>query len=587
MCVRACVCTRCQAKLERLGFSPEEEEALTTQRGALATEVDALSDKCDNLEASLSARLRFDYDAAAVDRACRGRAGAGAGAGAKGDRVKGVVAKLITVKDTAAATALEVSAGDKLYQVVVDTEVTGKALLQKGKLRRRVTVIPLNKIRRSTLRDSQIEAARRVSRGAAVPALSLVGYTDEVEAAMEYVFGRAFVCPDSDTAQAVTFHKDVRARTVTLDGDMFDPSGTLSGGSRRQAGAVLVKLQELTAAREALGAKKEQLAALDRRIAGLEAASAQFTKLSGEADIQRHKVELLRGEVAASQHQQLVDELAAVEAQLEAATQGVDACLAAAEEARAAVARIEDDMRNVEERRQRAIKEVDAKVRTPAAQLPRRSPPTPAPSLRVSFLGVVQIAVAKKAATKAAAKATKLEQKAEETEMELESTKAEREALFGQIAAASTTVERLASEVATLEARVAEMRTKYEAARAELEEQRQAVAACDTELKALMAAKTKATKAATAAELKARKVEHDIARMRQDKSSSRTTVERMLKKHPWIETERQCVGGWRVACEKRERSPLPPAWLVLLGSSARHTPTTTSTRGTASRRCAA
>ena len=379
MCVRACVCTRCQAKLERLGFSPEEEEALTTQRGALATEVDALSDKCDNLEASLSARLRFDYDAAAVDRACRGRAGAGAGAGAKGDRVKGVVAKLITVKDTAAATALEVSAGDKLYQVVVDTEVTGKALLQKGKLRRRVTVIPLNKIRRSTLRDSQIEAARRVSRGAAVPALSLVGYTDEVEAAMEYVFGRAFVCPDSDTAQAVTFHKDVRARTVTLDGDMFDPSGTLSGGSRRQAGAVLVKLQELTAAREALGAKKEQLAALDRRIAGLEAASAQFTKLSGEADIQRHKVELLRGEVAASQHQQLVDELAAVEAQLEAATQGVDACLAAAEEARAAVARIEDDMRNVEERRQRAIKEVDAKVRTPTAQLPRRSPPTPAP----------------------------------------------------------------------------------------------------------------------------------------------------------------------------------------------------------------
>ena len=47
-------------------------------------------------------------------------------------RVKGVVAKLMRVTDPAMATALEVVAGGKLYQVVVDTETTGKALLSKG-----------------------------------------------------------------------------------------------------------------------------------------------------------------------------------------------------------------------------------------------------------------------------------------------------------------------------------------------------------------------------------------------------------------------------------------------------------------------
>jgi structural maintenance of chromosome 2 len=60
--------------------------------------------------------------------------------------VKGVVAKLVRVKDPANATALEVAAGGKLYQVVVDTEATAKALLSRGQLRNRVTIVPLNKV---------------------------------------------------------------------------------------------------------------------------------------------------------------------------------------------------------------------------------------------------------------------------------------------------------------------------------------------------------------------------------------------------------------------------------------------------------
>ena len=61
-------------------------------------------------------------------------------------RVKGVVAKLISVKDTNTATALEVAAGGKLFQVIVDTEVTSKALIDRGQLTRRYTIIPINKV---------------------------------------------------------------------------------------------------------------------------------------------------------------------------------------------------------------------------------------------------------------------------------------------------------------------------------------------------------------------------------------------------------------------------------------------------------
>jgi structural maintenance of chromosome 2 len=63
-------------------------------------------------------------------------------------KVKGLVASLISLeaKDYDKSTALEITAGGKLYNVVVDDERVGKELLQNGKLKKRVTIIPLNKI---------------------------------------------------------------------------------------------------------------------------------------------------------------------------------------------------------------------------------------------------------------------------------------------------------------------------------------------------------------------------------------------------------------------------------------------------------
>lgn len=50
-----------------------------------------------------------------------------------------------------------------MFNVVVDTENTGKQLLQKGGLRRRVTIIPLNKIQsRPVSKKVENTAARLV-----------------------------------------------------------------------------------------------------------------------------------------------------------------------------------------------------------------------------------------------------------------------------------------------------------------------------------------------------------------------------------------------------------------------------------------
>ena len=63
-------------------------------------------------------------------------------------KVKGLVAQLFTLDKShvRAGTALEICAGGRLYNVVVDTSATGTQLLQNGRLKKRVTIIPLDKI---------------------------------------------------------------------------------------------------------------------------------------------------------------------------------------------------------------------------------------------------------------------------------------------------------------------------------------------------------------------------------------------------------------------------------------------------------
>ena len=71
----------------------------------------------------------------------------------------------------------------------------------------------------------------------------------------------------------MAFDKGVRARTVTLEGDAFEPQGTLTGGSKAQLGVVLARLGELQSASRELGAHEERLRAVTQTIGRLSAAS--------------------------------------------------------------------------------------------------------------------------------------------------------------------------------------------------------------------------------------------------------------------------------------------------------------------------
>lgn len=71
----------------------------------------------------------------------------------------------------------------------------------------------------------------------------------------------------------MAFDKGVRARTVTLDGDAFEPQGTLTGGSKAELGVVLARLAEVQAATRELDVHEKRLRSVTAKIGQLSAAS--------------------------------------------------------------------------------------------------------------------------------------------------------------------------------------------------------------------------------------------------------------------------------------------------------------------------
>jgi structural maintenance of chromosome 2 len=123
-------------------------------------------------------------------------------------------------------------------------------------------------------------------------ALLLINSDNEVAVAMAYVFGSTLVCNDSETAKNLTFGK-VKARSVTLDGDVYDPSGVLQGGSKPMSAGLLVKMQRL---RELKAKIKEQNRELDKINAEIQAAQktiARYNEIKKRLDLKSHEAGLL------------------------------------------------------------------------------------------------------------------------------------------------------------------------------------------------------------------------------------------------------------------------------------------------------
>ncbi|KAI5189167.1 structural maintenance of chromosome 2 [Nematocida minor] len=141
--------------------------------------------------------------------------------------VYGKVKELIEVKEKEHQVAVGVVIGGRKEYVIVENEEIGKKVLQEAsKEGRRVDVIPLNKIIGRRM-EPRKEAAARKHGG--IPLIDAIEYPEEIKKAMEYLTGGYALSKDRKTA--VQLRDSEGITSVTIEGEVFDKRGTITGGS--------------------------------------------------------------------------------------------------------------------------------------------------------------------------------------------------------------------------------------------------------------------------------------------------------------------------------------------------------------------
>ncbi|OTA63726.1 SMC2-like protein [Hypoxylon sp. EC38] len=489
-----------QAQLAKLGFEPGQEEEMYKQESSLQQTIRGLRQEADALKRRV-ANIDFNYSDPTpnFDRS----------------KVKGLVAQLFTLdkEHTRAGTALEICAGGRLYHVVVDSEVTSTQLLQGGKLRKRVTFIPLNNIAAFKASAQTIATAQNIAPGKVDLALSLVGYDDEVSAAMEYVFGNTLICQDAETAKRVTFDPNVRMRSITLEGDAYGPSGTLSGGSAPNSSGVLVTLQKLNEINRQLKEAEGSLRDLQARISQEKSKLDQARKIKQDLDLKAHEIKLAEEQISGNSSSSIIQEVENMkETIIQLKNESAEAKKRQAE-ASADVKRIEKDMKDFENNKDSKLVELQASLDKLRATLAKNS--TAVKSLQ----------------------------------KELQSAQLDSEQVSGDLAAAREQLQEVElaiksqqEEIEDLVKKQSKLQETHDLAQAELDDERAKLTGFDDELHALEEAIRSKNSRIAEEGLEKQKLGHTVDKFHKEQQHAIQTVANMEKEFDWIAEEKDNFG---------------------------------------------
>lgn len=485
-----------EEKLSRLEFNPSEFEQISTERDQLEQQLQRLGEKYDDLNAQVAGRLRFDYSIP-KDKNFRP------------DNVKGLIAKLIKIKDSSHAVALEVAAGGKLYHVVVETEETGKKILKQGRLQRRVTFVPLNRIQHRTIANDKVQKARSIGRSAVRTALSCVEYDENVSPAIEYAFGSAFVCDSIDVAKQVTFHKDIRMKSVTLDGDSFDPAGTLQGGSSSPVGSILLKVQDLMAITQEMEVCQSQLDRLTRVYQELQKKQTMFTELTQEKELKRCELDLFQN-----------GPLVQVENEIETIETNVNASDSQLKE-------LQRTLQSIETECQRLSKTMEQMNSSRADETKRLTK---------------EITKQKKISGKSTEKVKTFSQDMIAVHRELEQCDLDQKTIDEQVKGSEKVQVELNSQVEALQQEHEALENELKAISTELDEKRSKFADSDAVRKELMKKRETIQSKIKKIQVAIKKDQHKVTRFDKDQSSAQEAMEGLLSEHAWIQNEQEFFG---------------------------------------------
>ena len=220
--------------------------------------------------------------------------------------VHGPVSRLIRTEDSYTV-AIEIALGGAMQQIIVDNEQDGKAAISY--LKRigggRATFLPISVIRGKSLNESGLDSCR----GFVGVASQLVGCQDTYRGIVENLLGRTVIVTDMDAAIAIARKYSNRFKLVTLDGQVVNPGGSMTGGSVNKEAGILSRaneLEKLTAQEKDLETKKLELEA-QLQEAQRSADQVEFQLSAARDQLREAEDQVLRLQGEEKQHEILLE----------------------------------------------------------------------------------------------------------------------------------------------------------------------------------------------------------------------------------------------------------------------------------------
>ena len=171
----------------------------------------------------------------------------------------GVLANLISVKDEH-QTAIEMTLGPAIQNIVTDTEEQAKKLVNCLRQNNwgRASFLPISSVKGQKL------GSFKNSDGVIGIASDLVGFDKKYEDIILNLLGRTVIVQDIDSAVELAKKNKYSFKIVTLEGDVINPSGAISGGS------VAKKSVNILGRGKEIKKLEEELADLEKQISKIE-----------------------------------------------------------------------------------------------------------------------------------------------------------------------------------------------------------------------------------------------------------------------------------------------------------------------------
>ena len=278
--------------------------------------------------------------------------------------IHGMLCKLIKIQDAGRfSVALEKVLGGKMFNWVVENDQVGRVLVTRSNkcFDRQVTVLPLTSIRGKRMDRRKLERAREIVGDPDLvhAAIDLVEFDPCLTPAMEFAFGDTLITANADISNKLAFHRDIKLKCVSLQGDVCSPSGTLAGGSKSSNDFSLLKSLNELMELEDVGPVIDELKA---KIKEFDKNKQTFTKLQQVLANAQQNYENTKTRLQASASHRLLEEVNNLQSQASKADSEISELSKTVKNLKVEIKEVETTIKNEQRDRDRKMKEAKQEV---------------------------------------------------------------------------------------------------------------------------------------------------------------------------------------------------------------------------------